>query len=95
MPLLVTFIRALITVYYYLIIIRIIVSWIPQLRNVSLLRPLLNFVFDITEPFLALFRKIIPVASFGGVGIDFSPFIAIITLIAIREFLTWLLLLAL
>lgn len=85
-------INALITIYYWLIIARIIVSWIPQLRNIGFLRPILDFVFDITEPFLALFRRIIPVASFGGVGIDFSPFIAIITLIALRQFLTWLLL---
>lgn len=88
-------ILALLDVYYWLIIVRVITSWFPQIRNVSFLRPILDFIFDITEPFLALFRKIIPTASFGGVGIDFSPLIAIITLIAVRQFLTRILFMAL
>lgn len=89
------FVLTLLDVYYWLIIIRVITSWFPQIRNVSFLRPLLDFIFDITEPFLALFRKVIPMASFSGVGIDFSPFIAIITLIAVRQFLARILFTAL
>ena len=36
----------------------------------------LSFLRDVCEPFLRLFRRVIP--SFGG--IDFSPFLAILTL---------------
>lgn len=84
---LIRFIDALLQIYYWLIIIRVIISWLPQIANIGFLRPVVRFVFDITEPFLTFFRKIIPVATFGGVGIDFSPFIAIITLIVIRSLL--------
>lgn len=72
------------TVYEWLIIARIILTWIPQLAEVDALRPVIRFVFDATEPLLRVFRRLIPVVSVGGAGIDFSAFIAIITLVLLR-----------
>lgn len=88
MTLLLEFIHAVIRIYYWLIIVRVIVSWFPQLRDIPILRPVFEFIFDVTDPFLGLFRRIIPTAMLGGVGIDFSPFLAIITLIALDRFIT-------
>ena len=74
------FLSALIYVYTLLIIAHIVI----QLLFSAGLRPpysrttdnVLGFLRDITEPYLRLFRRIIP--PFGA--IDFSPILAIITL---------------
>ena len=74
------FLSALIYVYTLLIILYVVVQ---LLFSVGLRPPysrtfdaILGFLRDVCEPFLRIFRRVIP--SFGG--IDFSPIIAIITL---------------
>ncbi len=74
------FLSALIYVYTLLIIVYIVV----QLLFAVGLRPpysrasdsILAFLRDVCEPFLRVFRRVIP--SFGG--LDFSPVFALITL---------------
>lgn len=80
------------TVYYWILIARIILSWLPMLNDNKSLRPVIGFINEITEPFLGLFRRIIPSMMLGGVGFDFSPFIAIITLVVLQGFIHNLLL---
>ena len=53
------------------IFVRVIASWIP---NVRLPFGLGDFVFGVTEPILSPIRRAMP--FFGG--IDFSPFVALI-----------------
>ncbi len=74
------FLSALIYVYTLLIILYVVVQ---LLFSVGLRPPysrtfdaVLGFLRDVCEPFLRIFRRLLP--SFGG--IDFSPIIAIITL---------------
>ena len=74
------YLSTLIYVYTLLIILYIVI----QLLFMVGLRPpysratdaVLGFLRDVCEPFLRIFRRVIP--SFGG--IDFSPFLAIVTL---------------
>jgi uncharacterized protein YggT (Ycf19 family) len=74
------FLSALIYVYTLLIILYIVI----QLLFSAGLRPpysrttdsILGFLRDVCEPFLRIFRRLLP--SFGG--FDFSPILAIITL---------------
>ena len=80
------------TVYYWLLIVRIILSWVPQLAENPALRPIAAFIIDITEPFLSLFRRMIPSVGAGGAGFDFSPLIAIITLVVLQNFVRFILL---
>ena len=66
-------------IYTLLLLARIIMSWIrlpdsPPINTIS------RFIEDVTEPFLGLFRRLLPMASFGGMGIDFSPIIAFFVL---------------
>ncbi|NLJ88177.1 MAG: YggT family protein [Epulopiscium sp.] len=58
----------------YLIVIRVILSWLPIDRQ----NPLVAFVYQLTEPILAPARKLLAKSSIGGSGlmIDFSPLIA-------------------
>jgi len=74
------FLSTVIYVYTLLIILHIVI----QLLFSAGLRPpysratdsVLGFLRDVVEPYLRLFRRILP--SFGG--FDFSPILAIITL---------------
>jgi YggT family protein len=74
------YLSALIYVYTLLIILYIVIQ---LLFSVGVRPPysratdsILGFVRDICEPFLRVFRRLLP--SFGG--IDFSPMLAIISL---------------
>lgn len=59
-------------VYNWLIIVRVFLSWIPH----DPYRPVFRFIYEITEPVLAPFRRLMG----GRMMIDFSPIIAIIVL---------------
>ena len=67
------FVNALFYVYYILIIVRVLFSWV---RPSGAMIMIYRFVYDITEPYLGLFRRIIPMAG----PMDFSPFIGLIVL---------------
>jgi len=61
-------------ILYYLILIRIILSWIPSLRDSSIGRVIYNF----TEPILGPVRGMIDNSPIGGgMMLDFSPVIAL------------------
>ncbi len=66
-------------VYIGLIIIRVIISWL-RLNLTGLWSRVNKFLFDITEPFLIIFRKIIPLVRTGRVYIDLSYIVAIIVI---------------
>jgi YggT family protein len=74
------YLRALFTVYLILIFIRILLSWIPRLPYNPVLNAIVTFVHDVTDPYLRLFRRIIPPIGGGGFGLDLSPIVAIIVL---------------
>jgi YggT family protein len=69
--------------FYFLIILRIFLSWIP---NVNWFNQPWKTVREVTDLYLNLFRKIVP--PFGG--IDFSPIIAIISLQIIQNVVIYL-----
>jgi YggT family protein len=48
------------------------------------LRTVLDFVTETTDPYLNLFRRIIPPIGGGGLGLDLSPMIGIIVLFILR-----------
>jgi YggT family protein len=83
-----TYVDALFTVYFILIITRIILSWIQQFRpipyNMSL-RAVIGFVEDSVDPYLNIFRRWIPPLRLGGAGIDLSPIVAIIVLLIVQS----------
>lgn len=66
-------------VYYWILIARILMSWF-KLPNTPIFLHIWDFLYDLTEPVLSLFRRIMPPAMVGAVGIDFSPLIAMIVL---------------
>ena len=64
----------LFTLYYYILILRIFLTWIP---NVDMEQKPLCWLRAITDPFLNIFRGIIP--PIGGM-LDISPILAFLAL---------------
>jgi YggT family protein len=78
------FVYVLYLVYLICIIAYIITSWIPLPYNITLNR-IQRFLYDVVDPYLRLFRRVIPQLSLGGLGLDLSPIIAIITLTIVHR----------
>ena len=80
--LLISVVDVFFTIISWLIIIRVIISWIQPNFNDPRWRKALAFVYNVTEPILAPIRNLIPT---GNMGIDISPFIAYIALMIVRR----------
>jgi YggT family protein len=78
------YVAALFLVYIILILIRVLMSWIPRMPYNPTLRSVLDFITETTDPYLNLFRRIIPPIGGGGLGLDLSPMIGIIVLVILR-----------
>jgi YggT family protein len=72
------YVEALFLVYMVLIFIRVLLSWIPRIPYILWLRAVIRFVEETTDPYLNIFRRIVP--PIGG-RLDISPIIAILLLI--------------
>jgi YggT family protein len=79
------YVRTLALVYLVLIFIRIILSWIPRIPYNRVLNGFLKFVTDVTDPYLNLFRRILPPVRIGPGALDLSPIIATFVLIIVSS----------
>ena len=84
------YVEKLALVYLVLIFIRIILSWIPRLPYNRWLSAGVKFVSDVTDPYLNLFRRVLPPVRLGPGAIDLSPIVATFVLIIVREILVGL-----
>lgn len=76
----------ILTIFYWLIIIRAVLSWV----NPDPYNPIVNFLYRITEPVLAPIRKALPLGL--NYGIDLSPIIAFFIIIFLKSLLVRVLL---
>ena len=81
-----TFVDVFITIYGVVLIAYILVSWLRLPYSVTLNR-IQRFLYDVSEPYLRLFRRILPSAG----PLDLSPILAFIALGAIDRLLIWIL----
>jgi YggT family protein len=81
------YVDTLILVYLILIFIRIILTWIPRIPYNPALNAVIKFVTDVTDPYLNLFRRILPPVRLGPGAIDLSPIVATFVLIIVRGIL--------
>lgn len=80
----VAIIKTLFSVYTLMLLARILSSWVPSIQNHKIVR----FIGFYTDPYLNLFRKIIP--PIGGV-LDLSPLLAFFSLQLLETFILRLL----
>ena len=77
------YVDTLILIYLILIFIRIILTWIPRIPYNPALNAVIKFVTDVTDPYLNLFRRILPPVRLGPGAIDLSPIVATFALIIV------------
>ena len=77
---LITFVEVFLYVYVLLIFVYILTSWVRLPYNVWV-RRISDFLRDVCEPYLRIFRRIMP--SLGP--LDFSPVVAILALIVLMR----------
>lgn len=77
------YVDTLVLVYLVLIFIKIIVSWFRSIPYHPWLSAFLTFVNDVTDPYLNLFRRFIPMARMGPAAIDLSPIVATFVLLIV------------
>ena len=73
--------NVVLTLIYWLILIRALISWV----NPDPYNPIVQFLYKATEPILYPIRKMLPLNF--GIGIDISPIIAFLILIFLKNFL--------
>ncbi len=67
-----TFLNYFVLAFNILILIRVLMSWVPQAAESTMGR----FIFDVTEPILAPIRRVLP----NSQTFDFSPLVAYLLL---------------
>jgi YggT family protein len=75
------YVNALFLVYIILIFIRVLLSWIPRMPYNRALHAVVEFVHQVTDPYLNLFRRFLPPLGGRGMAIDISPILGIIVLL--------------
>lgn len=68
----------LLTIYYWLILIRAVISWV----NPDPFNPIVQFLHRSTDPVLDPIRRFLPMTA-----IDISPIIAFLAIIFLKSFL--------
>lgn len=79
-----TYVDALFLVYIVLIFVNVLLSWVPRMPYNRWLRAVVDFVAETTNPYLNLFRRLIPPLGGGGFALDLSPMIGIVVLFVVR-----------
>jgi YggT family protein len=81
-----TFVNVFITIYTLVIFAYIITSWL-RLPYTPWLNRIQRFLYDVSEPYLRLFRRMLPSAG----PLDFSPMLGVIVLVVIDRLANWIL----
>jgi YggT family protein len=79
------YVSALFLVYIILIFLNILISWMPRMPTYNRwLRAGLDFVTETTNPYLNLYRRVLPSVGGGGFALDLSPIVGLIVLFLAR-----------
>ena len=90
MPFLITTVSLIFRIYSFLILVRVILSWVAVTPYRSRMdHPIVRLLYQITDPILEPLRRLIP--PIGGT-LDISPVVALIILEVIRSIIVGFLL---
>lgn len=74
---LVTIVDVLFQAYWWMLIARFLITWLP---NVNYGHPIVEFLFKVTDPVVRPFKGIIPPYHTPSGSVDFSPLILFLVL---------------
>lgn len=77
------YVDTLVLVYVVLIFVQVIVSFVPRMPYNRYLRAFLSFVGDVVNPYLNIFRRILPTVRLGPGALDLSPMIGTFVLLIV------------
>ena len=78
------FIWLILTVYAWLIVARALLSWFP-LRSGSVMYRVYSAIYDVTEPYLSLFRRFLPMPRVGNAALDLSAIVGLVVLFVVIQ----------
>jgi YggT family protein len=78
------YVNAVFIVYLILIFANILLSWIPRIPYNVYLRAVLDFITEVTNPYLNIFRRFLRPIGAGGMALDLSPIVAVIVLFVVQ-----------
>jgi uncharacterized protein YggT (Ycf19 family) len=81
-----TFVNVFFILYGLVLFVYILTSWL-RLPYSPTLNRIQRFLYDVCEPYLRIFRRLLPSAG----PLDFSPIVAFLALGAINRLLIWIL----
>lgn len=70
-------------VYVVLIFVQVVVSFIPRIPYNRFLSAFLGFVGDVVNPYLQLWRKVLPMVRIGPGALDLSPMVGTFALLIV------------
>lgn len=71
-------------IYFWLIVARAVLSWFRPGPGTLVFR-LDGVLFKLTEPYIALFRRVVPTGRTGSTGIDWSYTVALLVLFILLQ----------
>jgi uncharacterized protein YggT (Ycf19 family) len=80
------FLRVFVYLYVFLILAYVIMSWV-RLPYSPWLNRIQRFLYDVVDPYLRLFRRILPPLG----PLDLSPMVAVIALVVVEQIVEGLL----
>lgn len=79
------YVNVLFTVYFILIVGRILIGWVVTLRGsipyYAPLQAVVGFIEETVDPYLNIFRGFLPPIGGRGMALDLSPILGIIVLL--------------
>jgi YggT family protein len=79
------YVEAVFLVYAILILLNILIGWIPRIPFYRpWFRAVLDFVTETTDPYLNVFRRIVPSIGGGGFAFSLAPMVALIVLLVVQ-----------
>jgi YggT family protein len=76
-------------VYAFLIVAAAVLSWFQARPGTALFR-VSKVLHDVTEPYVGLFRRVLPVVRLGSTGLDLSPVVALVVLFVVIQLVVFL-----
>lgn len=80
------FVDVFIVLYGIVLLAYIVLSWLQLPYSLTLNR-IQRFLYDVSEPYLRIFRRLLPMAG----PLDLSPIVAFVALTGIDRLLIWIL----
>ena len=75
----------ILTIYYVILILRIVLSWVPSLPEPLL--PLARGIRALTDPLMQPLRGLLPPVQMGTLALDLSPLILFFGISIVRSLL--------